>query len=107
MRFVVPKLTLPESTPIQKASLAILALHSKPEFQHNVMLGGPTPPAMRAENERKDKEFQKQRLAIIAKYGVVEEYPAPLLEKEKKLAEKLECVRQEIDELEALRSYPK
>lgn len=98
---VLPKLTL---TPAEQAELEIMELASKPELQRNFVIGGPTPPDMVAENKRRNAEFQRQRLAIIAKYGVADEYLKPLYEEKKRLSKKLKDVRKEIAGLEALRT---
>lgn len=98
----ISDLKLPEATPSQKAYFAILSLRSAPDLQRNTMVGGPTPPAMKAENALKDAEYNRRRLAIIAKYGVFDEYLAPLRADEKRLSEKLASVQAEIAELEVL-----
>ncbi len=100
-RIVLPKLTM---TPAEKAELEIMELASKPELQRDFMIGGPTPPDMVAENKRRNAEFQRQRLAIIAKYGVTDEYLKPLYENEKRLSAELTNIRKEIVGLEALRA---
>ena len=92
-----------EATPSQQAHLEILALASKPELKKNSVIGGPTPAEMQAENARKLAEHRRQRLAIIARHGVFDEYLAPLREAEKRLASKLAGVRQDITDLEQLR----
>lgn len=100
-RIILPKLTL---TPAEKAELEIVGLASKPELQRDFMIGGPTPPDMVAENKRRNAEFQRQRLTIIAKYGVADVYLQPLYEKKKRLSAELTNIRQEIVDLEALRT---
>ena len=90
-------------TPIQKAELAIMNLQHEPALQKDAMLGGPTPPQMKAENERKDAEYNRRRLEIIAQHGVVDDYLKPLREKEQELIEALARVRQGIADLEALK----
>jgi len=99
------KITLQPSpfSPSEAARLEIISLASAPELQTNTMIGGPTPAAMKAENERKDEERRRRRLEIIAKHGVADEYLKPLYEEERRLSEELKKVRTEIKALEKIK----
>lgn len=92
-----------ERTPLQKAQFEIMALRQKPELQKNHMIGGPTPPEIRAENERKDQEHRRLFLEIIKKYGVAENYLKPQLEKERELLAELASVHANIADLVKIR----
>lgn len=66
------------------------------------MLGVPMTAEMKQENERRESEFRRRKLAIIQKYGVAKEYLKPLLEVEVRLKVELSAVQQEISDLRAI-----
>lgn len=91
-------------TPSERAYLEILELPSRPELRTEVMLGGPLPPEMVAENNRRLQERRRQKFAIIAKYNVFDEYLKPLREKEILLSNELKNIQEDIADLEKLKA---
>lgn len=84
------------------ARLEIMGLASVSELQTQSMLGGPTPPEMQEENERRRLEYRRRKLAIIKKYDVVELYLNPLLLEERRLKSELLRIQEEIAALQSL-----
>ena len=97
-------ISIPDSTPSQKAHLELLALATDPELQADSVIGGPTPASMHEENKRREVRYRERRLEIIGRHGVVDEYLEPLLEEEQQLEAQLLEKRRDIAALKALRS---
>jgi len=89
-------------TPFEKAQFEIICLDHEPALRQESVIGGPMPPEMQEENNRKREEYQKRKLAIIEKHGVAAEYLEPLLQEEQLLLNKLLSLQQKIAQLRAL-----
>jgi hypothetical protein len=92
----------PSFDPVTQAKLEIMGLSSVPELCSQSMLGGPTPPEMEEENERRAAEYTKRKLAIINKYEVAEAFLQPLLAREAQLQTELTEIQSSIADLRAL-----
>lgn len=96
-------ITLPAPSPSEAAELELAALSSRPEFQSEIVFGGPIPPAMKKHNRERREAYEKAKLDIIAKYGLFDEYLQPLLEDEQRLESELASVQAQIRGLIARR----
>ncbi len=92
-----------ELTPTQQAKFAIEALRQDPELMPDCVIGGKTPPEMIEENKRKNEIRRQREFEIIAKFGVFDEYLAPIREEEAALSAKLAELRRDIADMEKLR----
>lgn len=99
-----PRRIILKFTASERARLEIQALADDPGLTSNYMLGGPMTPEMKQENERRESEFRRRKLAIIQKYGVAKEYLKPLLEVEVRLKVELSAVQREISDLRAIQA---
>lgn len=97
-----PRKIILKFTASQRARLELQALANDPALVSNYMLGVPMTAEMKQENERRESEFRRRKLAIIQKYGVAKEYLKPLLEVEVRLKVELSAVQQEISDLRAI-----
>lgn len=100
---VTKTITLDISVPPSfQAKMEIDRLFTDRDLQKIIVLGPRKLTAEEhAENRRRSAERQRRRIAIIKKYGVVQEYLEPLLAEERRLSSLLSEVRQEIAALRA------
>jgi hypothetical protein len=99
-RQVFPKV---EWAPNERAYLEIHALDSRSDLQQHYRFGGRLSDIEVAENNRTKKRRLREKLKIIAKHEVFDEYLKPLHAQHQHLCDELERVHLQIAALEMLR----
>lgn len=97
------KIKLDPLPPLALARLEISMLASNPDLIQHCMLGGPPTSEMIEENERREQEYHRRKLAIIKKYGVEDAFLEPLLIQRRRLERDSTEVHRQILELKALK----
>ncbi len=88
-----------EFSPSLLAKFEIGQLAQRPDLRRLLIVGrGSLTPEQVTENERREAEFVRLRLAIIRKYGLEEGYLTPLIKKRERLWTELVGVNREIAE---------